>query len=320
MSQDNVSDVPISVIMPAYNEERWIAEAIESILEQTFPDFELIIVDDGSEDSTYKIASSYKDPRMKVLRQENMGPAAARNKALTMARGEYIALQDADDRSRPERLEKQYHYLIKNSKYIGVGTVADIIDIDGTFIYEHRHLASVPENWIWNKPPVIHPSVMFRGSVLKEISGYPDIPISQDTLFLYKLSKFGKLANLQESLYEYRINPQAISRKTNQMKQIVDEILQVYMKTGELDTARIDQINKLKKGQTDNNKLYQYHLLLAKKYLWNNYQPAKSRENIYLSITYSSGKELLSPIFLLMFSFLGERIVKRLYHWLKKYI
>src|SRR5690625_6791695 len=152
--------IKISVIMPAYNEERYIAESIQSILNQTFQDFELIIVDDGSTDKTFEIASSFNDPRVKLYKQQNSGPAAARNKALSLAKGKYIALQDADDRSKPERLEKQYDFLENNLDYIAVGTDADYIDKDGFFIYEHTKGEDIPINWDWLQARVIDTSVM----------------------------------------------------------------------------------------------------------------------------------------------------------------
>src|SRR5690625_3066297 len=154
------TSILISVVMPAFNEERWISESIQSILDQSFRDFELIIVDDGSTDKTFEIASSFEDPRVKVYRQENMGPAAARNKALSLVKGQYIALQDADDRSKPERLEKQYDFLENNLDYIAVGTDADYIDKDGFFIYEHTKGEDIPINWDWLQARVIDTSVM----------------------------------------------------------------------------------------------------------------------------------------------------------------
>lgn len=96
-----------SAILPAYNEERWIADAIDSVLDQTFEDFELVVVDDGSTDRTPEIVHEYDDPRIDFYRQENAGSAAARNTAMEHSSGEYIAIIDADDTWKPEKLERQ---------------------------------------------------------------------------------------------------------------------------------------------------------------------------------------------------------------------
>lgn len=307
----------VSVIIPAYNEEKYIAETIQSILGQSFTEFEVIIVDDGSTDKTYKIASSFTDSRLQVYQQENGGPAKARNEALVKARGSYIALQDADDRSMPDRLEKQYDFLNKNLDCIGVGTNAAYIKADGEFIFNTDNLPHNPENWSWNQPPCIHPSVMFRKSVLNNIGGYPDLPVSQDAFFLYKMSKHGQFRNIQESLYEYRVTPTSISRKNDNIKNLVQEIFKKFKDTGELDEAKVKELRGLKTKQTTKEKLYLYHLLLAKKYLWNNYQPSKSRENIYSIFKLKKIPYSLQPYMLYLLSFMDENTVRYLHRKLK---
>jgi len=313
------SKISVSVVMPAYNEERSIAESIQSILNQTFEDFELIIVDDGSTDKTFEIASSFGDPRVSVYRQKNLGPATARNKALSLAKGKYIALQDADDRSKPERLEKQYDFLENNLDYIAVGTDADYIDKDGFFIYEHTKGEAIPINWDWLQAPVIHPSVMFRSQILKKIDGYPDIPVSQDTLFLYEMSQHGKFKNLNESLFEYRVNPFAISRKSEEIKIIVRQLIIEYIKTNKINDILLKEVKQKKSEQSQQSKFYSYHLLLAKKYLWNNYDKKKSRVNSREAYRYGKGKEKFSPLLLYVLSFMGEKPVKKLYSNFKSF-
>ena len=103
-----------SFLVPAYNEERHIGKCVDSLIAQTVPDFEVIIVDDGSTDNTPAILRKYKDSRIRVYRQNNLGRAEARNRALCLSKGEYIALQDADDWSEPDRLERQL-YLAENA-------------------------------------------------------------------------------------------------------------------------------------------------------------------------------------------------------------
>jgi len=104
----------VSFLVPVYNEERHISKCVDSLLAQTVPDFEVIIVDDGSTDNTPAILKNYKDSRIRVYRQNNVGRAGARNKALYLSKGKYIALQDADDWSEPDRLKRQI-YLAENA-------------------------------------------------------------------------------------------------------------------------------------------------------------------------------------------------------------
>src|ERR1700755_1199399 len=112
----------ITVLMPAYNAEHYIAEAIASVLQQTYANFELVIVNDGSTDGTRNIIKTFRDPRIKLIDQANMGVAAALNTGLGHARAPYIARFDADDICYPERLEKQLDFLQSNPDYILVGS------------------------------------------------------------------------------------------------------------------------------------------------------------------------------------------------------
>ena len=111
-----------SFIVPAYNEEKYIRKCIDSLLAQTEPNFEIVVVDDGSTDGTFEILTSYQDPRIRVHRQENRGRVGARNKALELSQGKYVILQDADDWSAADRLEKQLHLAEKASRNPVVGT------------------------------------------------------------------------------------------------------------------------------------------------------------------------------------------------------
>ncbi|MBE9196307.1 glycosyltransferase family 2 protein [Synechocystis sp. LEGE 06083] len=121
--------VPISVTMITYNHEKYIAESIQSVLEQTFADFELIVVNDGSTDRTDEIIRTFQDPRITYIYQENQGPSVAINNAILAAQGKYVALMSGDDVCYPQRLEKQYLYAKKEQKSILFSWV-DFIDDD----------------------------------------------------------------------------------------------------------------------------------------------------------------------------------------------
>jgi glycosyltransferase involved in cell wall biosynthesis len=123
----------VTVIMPVYNGEKYIALAIQSILNQTFPNFELIIINDGSTDTSKKIAESFSDPRIRILDQDkNLGLVATRNRGFKEARGEYIALLDADDTTSPDRLEREATFLDTHPNFGLVGSQVRLIDQNGT--------------------------------------------------------------------------------------------------------------------------------------------------------------------------------------------
>jgi glycosyltransferase involved in cell wall biosynthesis len=122
----------VSVVMSVYNGEKYLCEAIDSILNQTFENFEFLIVNDGSTDRTLEILQSYRDPRIKVINNErNIGLTASLNKGLKIAKGEYVARMDADDVSFPHRLEQQKAFLDRNPRVAMVGSWAEVIDESG---------------------------------------------------------------------------------------------------------------------------------------------------------------------------------------------
>jgi glycosyltransferase involved in cell wall biosynthesis len=130
MNYGNHSITPVvSVVMPTYNGEKFLRPAIESILNQTLADFELIVIDDASTDSTPRIPVEFKDDRIRLFRNDcNLGIAGATNRGLAVARGEYVALQDHDDVSLPHRLQTQVDYLGAHPKIALVGSAATRID------------------------------------------------------------------------------------------------------------------------------------------------------------------------------------------------
>ena len=140
----------VSVVMGAYNGERFLRPAIESILNQTFRDFELIVIDDCSTDATPRILREFKDDRMRVVRNErNLGIAKTLNKGIAIARGEYVALQDHDDLSQPDRFSKQVAFLETHPRVGMVGSRVNLIDESGVALScgpalrEYRHQVAV---------------------------------------------------------------------------------------------------------------------------------------------------------------------------------
>lgn len=197
--------------MPAYNAEKYLREAIDSILSQTFTDFEFIIINDGSTDSTKDIILSYTDPRIIYLENEqNSGICVTLNKGLDAARGTYIARMDADDISLPDRFQKQVAYL---STHPEIGVLGTDIEVFGDSIqpYEFRQLHTPEEcsaGLIFNSC-FAHPSVMMRRHVLESFNlRYKDkFRGLEDYELWWQLNKLCKLNNLPEILLRYRHHP-----------------------------------------------------------------------------------------------------------------
>ncbi|MDP3986636.1 MAG: glycosyltransferase family A protein [Nanoarchaeota archaeon] len=206
-------DPEITVLITVYNGEKYLEEAILSILNQTFGNFELIIVNDGSTDGTKKIIRDYlkKDKRIIYLEnKKNKGYDNLHNiinKGLKIARGKYVARMDADDISRRERLEVQYKYLEKNKDIFLVGCSAEIIDRKGTIVGEilKKPLPSVVlKARIAFSNPLIHSSIFFRNEKFMYINW-------NEHFFYFNLLINGKkLKNIRRKLIKYRINPEGL--------------------------------------------------------------------------------------------------------------
>ncbi|TCD12755.1 glycosyltransferase [Pedobacter frigidisoli] len=206
----------ITVFMAAYNAAPFIEESITSILNQTFRDFEFIIVDDGSTDETASIIEGFNDSRILLVKNEtNKGLQFTRNRLLNLARGMYIAILDADDVALPERLEKQYNFLSTQPQIALCGGHAEIIDEHG--VIQQRKII-VPTNQHVNMymlfcNPFINSSSMFRTEVFIELNGYHDYVISEDFDLFIRFSEKYEVANIDEFLVKYRIHGNNITLK-----------------------------------------------------------------------------------------------------------
>jgi len=198
----------VSVVMAVKNGEERISQSIKSLLDQSFADFELIIINDGSIDRTLEIIHSFQDPRIHVYSQINRGVAIAANRGMALARGKYIARQDHDDLSMPERLEKQVKFLEANSNIYLLGTAAEIWSKSGNSFRTHDHPVEpkILALEILFDNPFVHSSIMFRRNLLKEVGYYsPSQKITplDDYDFISRCSLKFKVANLSERLVKY---------------------------------------------------------------------------------------------------------------------
>ena len=204
----------VSVILPVHNGMPYLPKAVESILGQTFRDFEFVIVNDASTDDTATYLAGLPDPRVRVIRnQQNLGVARSLNKAIGVARGEYIARQDADDVSLVERLEAQVNYLDRHPEIAVLGTRATCIDGGGNA----NGVWSVPTTGIdvkWrllfdNSNCIIHPSAMIRSAVLRASGGYPEdaeFSLAEDYALWCRIARYYGFANLEQRLLNFRIH------------------------------------------------------------------------------------------------------------------
>lgn len=222
-------NVLVSVIMPVYNMTEFVGEAIESILQQTFSDFEFIIIDDASDDGTDSVVRSYTDERIVLVRNDsNIGNYASRNKGMQQARGKYIAIMDTDDIAMPERLAKQFDYLEAHLDVLAVGTDCVFISngqqkkVVGS--YQDILFALLDNNCF------IHPSLMIRVDVLRQLNGYDErYYYSADYDLVCRLALRGKIENLTEPLILYRWHSSQISvLKRNEQKGHADDIRLKY--------------------------------------------------------------------------------------------
>lgn len=200
----------VSVIMSAFNEEKTIARAVESILNQTFGDFEFIIVNDGSTDNTMKIIKGYQDSRIKSIdKRYNSGLADSLNIGIQNSGGNFIARMDADDYSEKERLEIQVEFLENNPDVDLVGTWAYLIDLNSNTKKECKPPITDKDikKYMQKDSPFIHSSVMFRRHVVEKVGYYNLVKGMEDYDLWIRMAKYYKVANIPKFLvtrYENR--------------------------------------------------------------------------------------------------------------------
>ena len=279
----------VTVLMPAYNAGKYIAAAIQSALDQTFADFELLIVDDGSFDDTVGVIKSFADDRIRLIRQEQGGVSAALNKGLQHAEGEYICRFDADDLCFPQRLARQVEFLDANPDYLLVGSDAEYISEDGEHLFNFRCAGHTHEeilDKLYRFCPFIHSAVMYRKEAVLQAGGYSLLAHNfEDYLLWVRLVAVGRYHNLGEALIRVRINPASATidekwrgRRFNHLKQ------QVIRRGSITEKESAELLSIIKKQETRKIKEGAYHALCGKKFLQENYRPARARWHVTRAI------------------------------------
>lgn len=199
----------VSVIIPVYNAEQFLRESIESILNQTFTNFELIIIDDASTDSSFEIIQSYSDSRIRVFRNEiNLGSAATMNKGIKESAGEYVARMDADDISLPHRLEKQVTYLDTYEGVYVVGSWVKVIGDTHEYVWKYASESDLLSAYTLFICYIAFPSVMMRKKLFTQEGLWfkTDFRRAEDFEVWARASHVVKLANIPEVLLNYRVS------------------------------------------------------------------------------------------------------------------
>lgn len=204
----------VSIIMPVYNVERYVKEAIDSALGQTYQHLELIIMNDGSTDGTADICRSYTDPRVRFHENAaNMGVLRTRNEALKLAKGDYVAWLDSDDISLPTRIEKQVTFLQTNPGHVMCGTLYQEIDGQGKPLSKN-HFPSTNkdlQSFLLLVNGFCNSSTMVHGDLMRQLRFADEYEVAEDYDLWMRLARHGKLANIPEFLTLYRVHGNNIS-------------------------------------------------------------------------------------------------------------
>jgi hypothetical protein len=217
----------VSVVMPLFNAAPYVEKAVRSVLEQTYRDFELIIVDDGSTDGSAETVRAITDPHIRLITKANEGIASALNAGVAAARGEFIARMDADDVAMPERLARQVAYMDAHSELGLLGTWAEIVDADGTRVsaFEHPVTHERIQHDLLFDTPFAHPTMLIRRALLGSVGGYDGDPaIFEDHDLWRRMITRTRGANLPEHLLRYRRLPTSLSHNPERRMDRIAEL------------------------------------------------------------------------------------------------
>jgi len=219
----------ISVCMPVHNAERYVAEAVESILGQTLGDFEFLILDDGSTDGSLGILRRYagRDPRIRLTSRPNKGLVASLNELIDQSRGEFLARMDADDVALPERFTRQVEYLRAHPECVLVGCRVRLIDPEGDPLSEwctQQDHEAIEAHYLRGErsAAIAHPSFMMRRDAVLAIGRYRPLEVIEDIDLIVRLAEYGRIANMPEVLLQYRIHSGNMS-KTRSFQDKIDQ-------------------------------------------------------------------------------------------------
>ncbi len=248
----NTKELLVSVIMAAKNVEKYISEAIDSVINQTYKNWELIIVDDGSNDTTLSIINSYikNDSRIKIIRNEkSLGQAIARNTAVKNSSGDFLAILDADDIAMPDRIMEQVLFLGNNPNVSAVGGHAEIIDENGKSLGIKRKALNIDaiRFSLLLQNQFIHSTMMIRRDVFNKFGGYDnDFLYAEDYDLWSKIIEKNIVLNIDKVVSKFRIQPGSVTKmKDTQIIQLKNNMVVVFRNVRNLVDYTDDQIQKM---------------------------------------------------------------------------
>ncbi len=253
----NKAEPLVSVVLPVYNGDKYLAKAIDSILTQTFANFELIMIDDGSTDGTRDILRKYEkqDPRVRVIIRENRGLATTLNDSIDVARGAWIARMDADDIALPHRLKRQLEWLEKTGADIVGSWVRRFGTLDKRIIKLLQTDDAIKMEMLF-RSPFVHPTVMMRTTLVKKMRYDKAWEKAEDYDLWERAAEAGwKMTNVPEVLLLYRVHESQISTKSStKQHQLTLQVQHRYWKyvfnTMRLDQRWIDEVLKIRESYT----------------------------------------------------------------------
>jgi glycosyltransferase involved in cell wall biosynthesis len=235
----------VSVLMTVYNAKLYLLRTLESLLAQTFQDWELVVVENGSSDGSAELLGQFADPRIRAIGlTQNIGRTPALRRAFDEARGEYFAVLDADDIALPERLARQVDYLDSHPEVVLLGTWADYVDeadvVFGGWTPRTEREALIASFGSVN--PIVHSSAMYRATAARSVGGYPlDAPYGQDFALWLKLLDCGDPGVLPERLCQFRVQAQSMTRARRYRVAASRDLLNLMITAGRYRTLTTEE-------------------------------------------------------------------------------
>jgi glycosyltransferase involved in cell wall biosynthesis len=311
----------VTVLMPAYNAGRYIHEAVESVLAQTFTDFQFLIINDGSTDNTADILASFSDPRIEIISRPNKGLIASLNEGLAAACAPFVARMDADDVCLPGRLQVQLDFMLAHPQHVLLGSDVVYTDREGRPIMRINaggYADAELRGNFYTKCPFFHPSVMFRKELVLAVGGYPAGALLFEDWLLWKaVMERGQAEVVPEVLVNMRLNPESVTIDEKWRGPEFAAIRLRSLQQGyvtEEDAQRLEEI--VRSQDFRKFKEASYYVLVGKKYLWDNPQPQLARDAFVAALRHYPAQ--LSTWVLLAASFLPAGWMKGLYRRAKK--
>ena len=302
--------------MPAYNAGKYIADAIRSVLAQTYPHFELLIINDGSTDNTVEEIGQFADDRIRLINAEHQGIVGVLNMGLREAKGYYVARFDADDICLPDRLRIQYEFMSSNADYIMTGTEADYVDMNGEYVFTLKYNAYTDDairQLDATICPFSHVTVMYKKDEVLKAGGYDiNAHTFEDHLLWLKLIPLGKVCNLALPLVKVRFNPESVTIDEKWRRREFIDLKYSCIRKGAVTDEEGDRLQKIINKQNFSKlKKGAYYSLIAKKYLWDNYDPGRARKFLRQLMHYYPVRP--GTYFLYLVSFLPRKTISFLY-------